>query len=114
MRHLLPKEILQIKPNLDCDRIQIASINWGMDNDPKLLFRMKTLLLCVLFALGVSVSAADKPNILFILADDLGYGDVGCYNAQSKVPTPHLDHRNDTDTEIALKENLEGLQKILK
>ena len=31
------------------------------------------------------------PNILFILADDLGYGDVGCYNSKSKVPTPHLD-----------------------
>ena len=37
------------------------------------------------------LTAADKPNILFILADDLGYGDVGCYNDQSKVPTPHLD-----------------------
>lgn len=35
--------------------------------------------------------AADKPNILFILADDLGYGDVACYNEASKVPTPHLD-----------------------
>ncbi|MGY8651891.1 MAG: sulfatase-like hydrolase/transferase, partial [Verrucomicrobiia bacterium] len=52
---------------------------------------MKTLFLSVLCALGVSTSAAAKPNILFILADDLGYGDVGCYNAQSKVPTPHLD-----------------------
>jgi len=37
------------------------------------------------------LNAADKPNILFILADDLGYGDVGCYNPESKVPTPHLD-----------------------
>ena len=34
---------------------------------------------------------ARKPNILFILADDLGYGDVGCYNAESKVLTPNID-----------------------
>ena len=31
------------------------------------------------------------PNILFILADDLGYGDVACYNADAKVLTPNLD-----------------------
>ena len=35
--------------------------------------------------------AAERPNVLFILADDLGYGDVGCYNPESKVPTPNLD-----------------------
>ena len=47
----------------------------------------------VLFCTGVSpaVRAADPPSILLILADDLGYGDVGCYNAESKVPTPRLD-----------------------
>lgn len=32
-----------------------------------------------------------QPNILLILADDLGYGDVRCYNDQSKVSTPHID-----------------------
>lgn len=32
-----------------------------------------------------------NPNIIFILADDLGYGDVACYNSESKVPTPNLD-----------------------
>lgn len=35
--------------------------------------------------------ASRLPNILLILADDLGYGDVACYNAEAKVPTPNLD-----------------------
>ena len=35
--------------------------------------------------------AATKPHVLLILADDLGYGDVLCYNEQSKVPTPNID-----------------------
>ena len=37
-----------------------------------------------------SAPAAERPNILFLIADDLGYGDLGCYG-QKKIRTPNLD-----------------------
>ena len=42
------------------------------------------------FAAMLGSLAADTPNIVFVLADDLGYGDLGCFG-QTKIQTPHLD-----------------------
>src|SRR5262249_39328356 len=54
------------------------------------------LLTCLLALLAPFTGAASAakpllPNIVFILADDMGIGDPGCYNKDSKIPTPHID-----------------------
>ena len=45
---------------------------------------------CAFTLLSGIASAQVKPNVIYILADDLGYGDVG-FNGQTKFATPHLD-----------------------
>ena len=57
-----------------------------------------SLSLCVLALAAMdSAQAADRPanrpNIVFIFADDLGYGDIGWYGAQD-IKTPHIDKYN--------------------
>ena len=39
---------------------------------------------------GVSATAEQRPNVIFIVVDDLGYGELGCYGGKD-IPTPHLD-----------------------
>jgi arylsulfatase A-like enzyme len=60
---------------------------------PALGQRLHTLMIRLLVAslfIALSAHAADKPNIVFILADDLGIGDLGCYG-QKMFATPNID-----------------------
>ena len=55
--------------------------------------RLAALLAVGLFAWlspGSGRVEAAKPNVLILYADDLGFGDLGCYNPDSKIPTPNL------------------------
>ena len=56
------------------------------------LSRLSFMLLTLMgnSAPAIAHGSAGKPNIIFILGDDIGYGDFGCYGA-TKIKTPHVD-----------------------
>ncbi len=39
----------------------------------------------------IAMAEENQPNLIIIYADDLGFGDLGCYNSGSRIPTPNLD-----------------------
>ena len=41
------------------------------------------------FSFVNSLSAQERPHIILIMVDDMGFSDIGCYG--SEIPTPHLD-----------------------
>ncbi|MEX0330052.1 MAG: arylsulfatase [Puniceicoccaceae bacterium] len=58
--------------------------------------KLRSLYLMFFALLPIASINAERPdqeklNILFLYADDLGYGDLRCYNPESKIPTPNLD-----------------------
>ncbi|SMC38253.1 arylsulfatase [Pedobacter africanus] len=55
-----------------------------------MLLKLLALFTLLLSSLAFSAAAQQKPNVIFILADDMGYGDLGCYG-QKLIETPNID-----------------------
>ncbi len=51
--------------------------------------KLNTLMAVFCLAFCISIPGADRPNIVVILVDDMGWSDIGCYG--SEIPTPNLD-----------------------
>ncbi len=54
-------------------------------------FRPISTLLFAAILSTLAVADEERPNIVVILADDMGYGDCSAYNTESKIQTPHID-----------------------
>lgn len=70
-------------------------MKFDLCNESKLPHRTLMLRLTSLAALLIllltSLVHAASPHVVIILVDDMGYGDPGCYNPDSKIPTPNID-----------------------
>ncbi len=68
------------------------NIEYSKYHKNKIYFYLLIFLLLLSFFSCTYFQESDKkPNIVLIVADDLGFDDVNCYNPKSGIPTPNLD-----------------------
>jgi arylsulfatase A-like enzyme len=88
---------MKMKPKIDA-QASLSSLRGSelpMAKQPKrfrhlMLDAQLASFIALLSVFALNALAAEKPNIVVILADDIGYGDLGCYGA-TKIKTPNLD-----------------------
>jgi arylsulfatase A-like enzyme len=82
-------EVVRLKPSMGDRRVGPASCG-------ALMLSLLAIACCNSAAIGADppvdskAAASDRPNILFIVADDLGYGELGC-QGHPEIPTPNID-----------------------
>ena len=52
---------------------------------------LRRIFFCLLLCFSLEVESADRPNVILVMADDLGWGDLQCFNSDSPIKTPQLD-----------------------
>src|SRR5918993_823426 len=76
---------------------RIRTLPWRMRGilaRPSETGNMKTVPFALAFTLAVAslpAAAQDRPNVVIVYADDLGYGDVSAYNPRGRLKTPNID-----------------------
>jgi len=58
---------------------------------PIFLYPLAAAVIVMAVSCGPQTKHTDHPNIIYVLADDLGYGDIGAFNVEGKIKTPSLD-----------------------
>jgi arylsulfatase A-like enzyme len=76
-------------PTAELENITVFAVTHHWETDQMII--QSLLGVAALFAVFTNTSLAqNKPNIVYILADDMGQGDVQAYNQDSKIPTPNI------------------------